>query len=63
MQVKEKDIENLKKLPTWVKCIRCGNPPLGDDWLVEIVRHSNSLIHQSCLLKLGKRPGIDKLGG
>jgi hypothetical protein len=59
VRVKEKDVENLKKLPDWVKCVKCGGKPLQHDWLIEIIPHSSALIHQSCALNLGKVAGID----
>jgi hypothetical protein len=39
-----------KKLPSWVKCVVCGKPPIGADWLIE--RTDGKLIHiNSCQVK------------
>lgn len=68
MKVNEKDIENLKILPAWVKCMDCGLPPTKEDWLIEIVPHSSALRHQSCAAKRGQMAGmnvgtIQEIGG
>lgn len=59
MHVPESATENLKKLPDWVKCMVCHKPPRENDWLVEVVRHSNALIHQSCAAGQGKISGMN----
>lgn len=59
MRIAEKDVEVLKKLPNWVKCVYCGLPPTETDWLGELFRHSNALAHQSCAKKHGKIFGMN----
>lgn len=59
MQVNERDTENLKKLPSWVKCVWCGQGPKENDWLGELFRHSSALAHQSCAAKRGKVFGMN----
>lgn len=59
MKVNEKDVENLKRLPDWVKCMDCGGKPTKEDWLIEIVPHSNALRHQSCAAKRGQMAGMN----
>jgi hypothetical protein len=61
-QVRKDASDNLKKLPKWVKCAKCGKPPLKHDWLIEIVPWSNALIHQSCAAADSKFAGLN-LGG
>lgn len=54
MEISERDKEThltTHKLPTWVKCSKCGGKPTETDWLVEIVPNSNALIHMSCAAK------------
>jgi hypothetical protein len=59
MRVNKTDVEDLKKLPEWVKCMACGGKPLQNDWLLEVVPNSNALLHQSCAAKKGKLPGLN----
>lgn len=59
MRVREQDTENLRKLPSWVKCLHCGKPPTQTDWLIEIVPNSSALIHQSCAAGQGKVAGLN----
>lgn len=59
MRVQDSDVENLRRLPDWVKCMFCGEKPKEHDYLVEVVEHSNALAHQSCLLSRGKISGVD----
>jgi hypothetical protein len=59
VQVQESDVNDLKILPKWVKCMFCGGKPTEYDYLVEVVQHSSALAHQSCLLNRGKIAGID----
>lgn len=59
MKVKDYEAGELHKLPSWVKCVRCGLPPIFDDWLVEIIPHSNALIHMSCAGQDGKVAGLN----
>jgi hypothetical protein len=55
-----KDVsDNLKKLPSWVKCSKCGKPPLENDWLIEIIPWSNALIHQSCAANQRQFAGLN----
>lgn len=59
MKVKEYEAGELKRLPDWVKCVKCGQKPKETDWLIEIVPHSNALIHQSCATGEGKLAGLN----
>lgn len=59
MEVKEKDVDNLKRLPDWVKCMKCGGKPLTHDYLIEVIPHSNALIHQSCARSKGNFAGLN----
>lgn len=59
MKVREQDVENLKKLPEWVKCCYCGGKPTETDWLGELMRHTNMLAHQSCAKARGKVFGLN----
>lgn len=59
MHVPERATEDIKALPKWVKCVFCGGGPKWDDWLGELVRHSNMLAHQSCAKKKGKVFGLN----
>lgn len=59
MKVNEKDTENLKKLPEWVKCLICGGKPTSTDYLAEYVPNSTALIHQSCAAKRGQIAGLN----
>lgn len=59
MKVPDVDTHKLGKLPSWVKCSRCGGKPTENDWLIEIIRHSNALIHQSCAAAQGKIAGLN----
>ncbi len=68
MKVKEKDTENLKRLPDWVKCLKCGEKPREHDWLIDLMAEgqgqaSNVLIHQSCAANLGKFAGLNAGNG
>jgi hypothetical protein len=51
MQVAERDLKDLKKLPDWVKCMKCHEGPKPHDWLIEVIKNTNVLIHQSCARK------------
>ena len=62
MKVQEKDVDDLKRLPDWVKCLHCQGKPTENDWLIEVIKDSNVLIHQSCSAKAGKLPGLDGFG-
>lgn len=57
MRVKEETA--LSRLPDWVKCVYCGEPPRDNDWLGELIRHSNALAHQSCARQRGKMFGMN----
>jgi hypothetical protein len=59
MNVNEADVDSLSTLPYWVKCVVCGEKPRKNDWLIELVRHSNALMHQSCAAKEGKVAGLN----
>jgi hypothetical protein len=59
MKVKEYATGELKRLPDWVKCTKCGGKPTKDDWLLEIIPHSSALIHQSCAAGQGKFAGLN----
>jgi hypothetical protein len=59
MKVNDKDTEDLKKLPYWVRCVKCKQPPRQNDWLIEIVPNSNALIHQSCAAGQGQFAGLN----
>lgn len=59
MKVKEKDVESLNRLPDWVKCMHCGGKPEMNNWLIEVVKNSNALIHQSCAALTGKYSGLN----
>lgn len=59
MRVNEADVDNLKKLPYWVKCAACGGKPLETDWLIELIPNSSALIHQSCAAKKGQLAGLN----
>jgi len=64
MKVSEKDVANLKKIPSWVKCMNCGGKPSEIDWLIDVMAEtqgamSNVLIHQSCARGQGKFAGLN----
>lgn len=59
MKVNEADTEKLSKLPYWVKCMKCGEKPRENDYLIEVIPHSTALIHQSCAAKQGKLAGLN----
>lgn len=59
MRVKEYAAGELKRLPDWVKCMKCGGKPKQNDWLIEVVPHSSALIHQSCAAGQGKIAGLN----
>lgn len=64
MKIKEQDIDNLKRLPEWVKCLQCGGKPTEHDWLIDVIatqqgQMSNVLIHQSCAAGDGKFAGLN----
>lgn len=59
MNVPDVDTNKLGKLPTWVKCVKCGEKPRQNDWLIEIIPHSNALIHQSCAAGQGQFAGLN----
>lgn len=59
MKVPETDTGVTKKLPDYVKCMKCGGKPLENDWLIEVVPHSNALLHQSCAAGQGKFVGLN----
>lgn len=67
IEVPEKETDNLKRLPSWVKCMVCGKPPRHDDWLYDMYGRpgevqSNALIHMSCAGKKGKFAGLNLKG-
>ena len=59
MRIKASDVQDLKRLPEWVKCMKCGGKPLEHDWLIEVVPFSNALMHQSCAANDGKIAGMN----
>lgn len=59
MKIPENATDGMKRIPDWVKCVVCRQPPKPGDWLIEIVRHSNALIHQSCAAGRGKLVGLN----
>lgn len=59
MRIPDKATENLKRLPDWVKCMDCGGKPTETDWLIEVIPHSNALLHQSCAARKGKIAGLN----
>ena len=59
MRVKEYQAGELKRLPDWVKCVKCRKPPTETDWLLEVIPHSSCLIHQSCAAGEGKIAGLN----
>ncbi len=64
MKVKEQDIDDLKRLPDWVKCMKCGGKPRENDWLFDVMsdgpgQTSNVLIHMSCAGTQGKFAGLN----
>ena len=59
MDVNEADREDLKKLPYWVRCMKCKRPPTKTDWLIEVVPNSTALIHQSCAAGQGEIAGLN----
>lgn len=59
MKVKEYEAGELKRLPDWVKCMKCQGKPLENDWLIEIIPNSNALMHQSCAGKQGQLAGLN----
>jgi len=60
-QIVSKEEANAKanKLPSWVKCVECGERPRVDDYLLEIIPNASALIHQSCAAEQGKIAGIN----
>lgn len=59
IQSKEEADAKARKLPSWVKCMVCGERPRRDDFLLEVVPNSSALIHQSCAAGQGKVAGLN----
>ncbi len=47
------------KLPTYVKCMYCGERPRWGDLLGEVIPHSTALAHESCMAERGKIFGLN----
>lgn len=65
---KEEERAKANKLPSWVKCMECGERPRADDFLIDLIangpgQQSNALIHQTCAAKQGKVAGLNIGGG
>ncbi len=60
----EEAAAKARKLPSWVKCMICGERPRTNDWLIDLMStqqgmQSNALIHQSCARGQGKVAGLN----
>ena len=51
-------IPSERKLPEWVKCYKCGKPPMGSNWLKPVSNdhRCRQLIHLDCI-----QAGLSKL--
>lgn len=59
IQSPEEARAKVEKLPSYVKCMYCGERPRLDDWLGEVIPDSTALAHQSCMKERGKVFGLN----
>jgi hypothetical protein len=59
IQTEEEAKAKANKLPSWVKCMYCGERPKRDDYLGEFIPNSSALAHQSCMAKRGQVFGLN----
>lgn len=59
IQSDEEAREKARKLPSWVKCMYCGERPKWGDLLCEVIPNSSALAHESCLAQRGKITGLN----
>lgn len=54
---------DVHKLPEWVKCFKCGKPPIGTNWLKPVSNDFNckKMIHLDCIQK-GLSKMFDRMG-
>lgn len=59
------DVKDVHKLPEWVKCYKCGKPPIGYNWLRPVSNDFNckQMIHLDCIKEGLSREFANQSGG
>lgn len=64
VEVKRDPVKDEHRLPEWVKCHKCGKPPVGTNWLKPVSNdfQCRVMIHLDCIEK-GLSKMFDRMGG